>query len=58
MEIISVTANVEGNHRAAPEGMWVPVGGIEVPCTYKLNRAKLHQKNVRNVTRKTQNFYL
>ena len=57
-KIISVTATVEGNHRAAPEGMWVPGGGIEIPCTYKLYGAKLHKKNVRNIIRKTQNLYL
>ena len=41
-KIISVTATVEGNHRAAPEGMWVPGGGIEIPSTYKLYGVKLH----------------
>ena len=28
------------NHQAAPEGIWVPGGGIEIPCTYKLYGAK------------------
>ena len=58
MEIISVTATVEGSHRAAAEGMWVPGGGIEIPCTYKLYGAKLHKKNVRNIIRKAQNLCL
>ena len=51
-KIISVTATVKGNHRAAPEGMWDPDGGIEIPCTYKLYGAKLHKKNVRNIINK------
>ena len=30
-KILSVTAIVESNHHAAPKGIWVPGGGIEIP---------------------------
>ena len=53
-KILSVTAIVESNHRAAPEGIWVPDGGTEIPCTYKLYGAKLHKKNVRDVIKKAE----
>ena len=34
--------------RAAPEGVCVPGGGIEIPSTYFLYGAKLHKKFVKN----------
>ena len=50
--MLSVTATVESNQRAAPEGIWVPDGGIEMPCTYKLYGAKMHKKDVRDIIRR------
>ena len=57
-KILSVTAIVESNHRAAPEGIWVPGGGIEIPCTYKLDAAKMHKKNVRDIIKAAESLYL
>ena len=57
-KILSVIAIVESNHRAAPEGVWVPGGGIEIPCSYKLYGAKMHKKNVRDIIKKAESLYL
>ncbi len=35
MNLISdLTAKVTGYRQAAPDGVWVPGGGIVLPCTY------------------------
>ena len=57
-KILSVTAIVESNHRAAPEEIWVPSGGTEIPCTYKLYGAKMHEKNVKDIIKKAESLYL
>ena len=57
-KILSVTAIVESNHRAAPEGIWVPGEGTEIPCTCKLYDAKKHKKNMRDIIKKAESLYL
>ena len=40
-----------GGKRRAPEGTWVPGGGIELPCTYiyiYIYAAKTHKNYIRN----------
>ena len=37
---------------SAPEGVWVPGGGIEFPCEYLLYGAKKYRKIVRQTLRK------
>ena len=32
--IIRITAVIDAEHRRAPEGTWIPGGGIEIPCTF------------------------
>ena len=39
---------------SAPEGVWVPGGGIEFPCEYVLYGAKKYRKIVRQTLRKVQ----
>ena len=36
-------AVITGGKRRAPEGTWVPGGGIELPCTYYIYAAKTHK---------------
>ena len=31
--IICISTVIDAEHRRAPEGTWVPGGGIEIPCT-------------------------
>ena len=40
---------------SAPEGVWVPGGGIEFPCEYVLYGAKKYREIVRQTLRKVQN---
>ena len=44
-----VKAIVSENHRVAPEGKWVPGGGIEIPCSFQLYGPKIHKKCIRNI---------
>ena len=30
-KVLNITAKITGRHRRAPEGTWVPGGGIEPP---------------------------
>ena len=30
-KVLNITAKITGRHRRAPEGTWVPGGGIELP---------------------------
>ena len=39
---------------SAPEGVWVPGGGIEFPCEYVLYGAKKYCEIVRQTLRKVQ----
>ena len=43
-----------GVARSAPEGGWVPGGGIEFPCEYVLYGAKKDREIVRQTLRKVQ----
>ena len=45
---------VTGVARSAPEGVWVPGGGIEFPCEYVLYSAKKDRKGVRKTLREVQ----
>lgn len=38
---------ITGYRQPAPGGMWVPGGGIVVPCTYKIYGKKENKKTVR-----------
>ena len=42
-------AIVSENHRVAPEGKWVPGGGIEIPCSFELYGPKIYKKCIRNM---------
>ena len=46
--IIWMKAVITGGKRRAPEGTWVPGGGIELPCTYYIYAAKTHKNYIRN----------
>ena len=54
--IHSITATINGQHRRAPEGTWVPGGGIEIPCTYKIYAPKIHKKDIRNAITDAENL--
>ena len=41
-------------HRRAPEGTWVPGGGIEIPCTYFFYGAKIHKRYVRKAIKECE----
>ena len=53
-EIERMKGTVTGVARSAPEGVWVPGGGIELPCEYVLYGAKKASKNVRQTLRAVQ----
>ena len=42
-----VICKITGYRQPAPGGMWVPGGGIVVPCTYKIYGKKENKKTVR-----------
>ena len=44
-----VKAIVSENHRVAPEGKWVPGGGIEILCSFELYGPKIYKKCIRNM---------
>ena len=46
-QILSMKAVITGEKRRAPEGTWVPGGGVELPCIYYVYAAKIHKKNIR-----------
>ena len=37
---IKMTCCVSGQSRSAPEGVWVQIGGIEIPCVYEIGVKK------------------
>ena len=41
-KMLSLIAKI-GDKQRAPEGIWVPGGGIELPCTYFINAAKIQK---------------
>ena len=45
---------VTGVARSAPEGVWVPGGGIEFPCEYVPYSAKKDRKGIRKTLREVQ----
>ena len=47
-------AVIDGVHRRAPEGTWIPGGGIELPCTYFLYGAKIHKRCIRKLIEETE----
>ena len=49
-----VEGTFTGVARSAPEGVWVPGGGIEFPCEYVLYGAKKDRKIIRQTLRKVQ----
>ena len=42
--ILSFEAEVTGSPKDAPEGKWLLVGGIEIPCAYKVY-GRIDRKN-------------
>ena len=51
-EIIhSIKAKITREERAAPEGLWVQGGGIELPCKYFLYAPRKYKSRVRNALR-------
>ena len=37
---ITMSCRITGQSRSAPEGVWVQVGGIEIPCVYDIRVRK------------------
>ena len=52
--IHSIKAKITGAERAAPEGVWVQGGGIELPCNYFVYAPKKYKSRIRNALRKKQ----
>ena len=53
-KIERMEGTVTGVARSAPEGVWVPGGGIEFPCEYVLYSTKGNRENVRKTLRELQ----
>ena len=53
-EIERLKRIITGVARSAPEGVWVPGGGIELPCEYVLYGAQKDRDNVRQTLRELQ----
>ena len=53
-EIERMEGIVTGVARSAPEGVWVPGGGIELPCEYVLYGEKKDRESVRKTLREVQ----
>ena len=53
-EIECMEGTVTGVARSAPEGVWVPGGGIEFTCKYVLYSAKKDCENVRQTLQEVQ----
>ena len=53
-KIERMEGTVTGVARSAPEGVWVPGGGIEFPCEYVLYGTKGNRENVRKTLRQLQ----
>ena len=53
-QIYVMKATISENHRVAPEGKWVPGGGIEIPCNYKLYGPKNHKQYVRKIIKHSE----
>ena len=49
-------ATVTGMHMSAPEGKWVPGGGIEIPCIYNVYGPKVHKKTIRELIKKSESL--
>ncbi len=52
--VTSMTGEITGEARKAPEGTWVQGGGIELPCSYYLFGNKKHKSQVRKQIREAQ----
>ena len=52
--ILWMKAVIDGVHRRAPEGTWIPGGGIELPCTHFLYGAKIHKRCIRKLIKETE----
>ena len=48
-KITKVIAIITDQHRPAPEGTWVPGGGIEIPCLFKIFTSKEQKKIIRKL---------
>ena len=44
--LVCITAIINAEHRQAPEGTWIPGGGIEIPGTYKIYSAKINKRTI------------
>ena len=52
--ILSLNAKIDGEKRQAPEGTWVPGGGIKIPCTYLIFAAKINKHKIRKIIKKEE----
>lgn len=52
--LTSMTGEVTGEARRAPEGTWVLGGGIELPCVYYIHGKKKDKQQVRKAIRKAE----
>ena len=46
IEGLTITGTITGSSREAPEGRWVPGGGLELPCKYVVHGKKEHRTAV------------
>ena len=53
-EITHTEGTITGVPRSAPEGVWVPGGGIEISCEYVLHGAKKDRDNIMQTLREVQ----
>ena len=53
-QILWMKAVIDGVHRRAREGTWIPGGGIELQCTYFLYGAKIHKRCIRKLIKETE----
>ena len=53
-EVQQVTAKIDGRHRDASGGTWVPVAGIEIPCIEPLYGAKTQKSSVRKKSKQCE----
>ena len=45
-KVLQLIVKIEVKHRSAPEGTWVPIGGIQISCFYFLYGVKFHKSSL------------
>ena len=55
-KIHSISDTIEGQHCRAPEGTWVPGGGMEIPCTYRIYGPTIYKKEIREAIKDAEHL--